>query len=145
MARSLYTELPLESQSCHRVYSVEAVQHFPDLTKFCQEASRVLRNEGTLNICTYFLKDSSAFDQAKGLIHWLGSDFEPGHNLEQMKVALQIAGFERIEIKSIGENVWKGFDRWISQSKHNGTIEKNWLVSYEQDLIDYYLIRASKK
>ena len=57
---------------------------------------------------------------------------------------LERAGFQCITIRSIGDHVYQGFDRWTAQGSLAESWTRNWYKGYKLELIDYYIITAAK-
>ncbi len=64
--------------------------------------------------------------------------------LHPLLTLLEKTGFGKIKVKSIGDYVWKGFDKWISQGEYDETWDRNWLKGYQSGYFDYYVITAEK-
>jgi hypothetical protein len=61
-----------------------------------------------------------------------------------MQGALGAAGFTGVAATSIGEHVWRYFDRWIAQTEYRDSWGRNWMPLVERGLVDYYLVTAHR-
>jgi ubiquinone/menaquinone biosynthesis C-methylase UbiE len=136
--------MPLASNSFSKVVSVEAAQHFRNVDAFLSEAHRVLTPDGKLAITTFFAPSQSAVDQLKELIPTIRDGIDNVVSIDHISSSLKKLGFKTITCESIGEHVWPGFDRWIGQTELRDTWNKNWLKAFKENLIDYYIITATK-
>lgn len=137
-------QMPLPDQTYDAVTSVEAAQHFRDVNTFLSEAYRVLKPDGKLAITTFFATSLDSISRLKEYIPTIRDGIDNVVPIEQIRQQLEKLGFRDINIRSIGDNVWVGFDKWISQGALADTWDRNWLVSYKNHLIDYYVITAKK-
>lgn len=137
-------KIPFESAVADIVYSVEAPQHFSSFSEFTREAHRVLKDKGCLALTTFFGVTSDSENQAKPLIQTVEDGIDHIIPISEVEKILRDAGFSKIEIKSIGNHVWKGFDKWISQTELRDTWDKNWYDCYQSNIIDYYVVIARK-
>jgi ubiquinone/menaquinone biosynthesis C-methylase UbiE len=69
-------ELLYAGEMFDKCYSVEAAQHFADLTSFASEAHRILKPEGRLVVTTFFTPHTTAIDELRRLIETIDSDVE---------------------------------------------------------------------
>lgn len=137
-------DMPIPDQTFTKVISVEAAQHFPKVSEFLSESLRVLQPEGTLVITTFFATSESSLAQLKELIPTIRDDIDKVVSIKEISSQLTQLGFENIEYKSIGSQVWYGFDKWIAQSEMKDTWNVNWMKAYKGNLVDYYVIAAKK-
>jgi len=63
-------------------------------------------------------------------------------SISNFQELLKNVGFINIEVKSIGEYVWEGLDKWIAQGELEDKWNRNGLKAYRDGLIDYFLITA---
>jgi cyclopropane fatty-acyl-phospholipid synthase-like methyltransferase len=127
------------------VISVEAAQHFHSFFSFVREGHRVLRNNGKIAITTFFFPNKHCKKKIKNFIPEDISGTHrtiPIHNAEDF---LKKAGFQNIEIISIGSKVFHGFCKWAAQSMSKKNHTPKWIDAYEKGLLDYYIIKAIKK
>jgi cyclopropane fatty-acyl-phospholipid synthase-like methyltransferase len=137
-------EMPIESEAFSKIISVEAAQHFRNISAFLSEAYRVLKKDGKLAITTFFSTSSASLDELKTLIPTIRDDIDKVVPIEDVVNTLKQVGFKVVSHRSIGEEVWHGFDKWIAQGEMRSTWNTNWLVAYNKGLVDYYIITASK-
>jgi hypothetical protein len=53
------------------------------------------------------------------------------------------AGFKDVSYESIGEQVFFGYEKWISQQKNVAEFSHGYFKAYKQGYIDYYIFSAS--
>ncbi|MBN6042248.1 class I SAM-dependent methyltransferase [Amycolatopsis sp. 195334CR] len=134
--------LPFPDSTVDRVYSVEAAQHFPSLEEFAREAARVLPPGGRLAVSTFFAPHPGHDDEINALLHSFAEGLDVAHPIEAFADTLASTGFTGISVRSIGEHVWAGYDRWIANTIHADDWPRNFLRTYTDGLLDYYLITA---
>lgn len=134
-------KISLPDASVDRVFSLEAMQHFDSVSDFLGESYRVLSNDGKLVVATFlFNKPLSPLDLDNMVTFSNGID--NAILVSELKHELVQKGFNKISIKSIGKNVWEGFDKWISQTSYAKTWNRKWLQLYKDSIIDYYVVEA---
>lgn len=144
--------LPLGDAEFDSLYSVEAAQHFPDLSAFAREAARVLRPGGRVAVASFFTVDSghghgNAHGHAErlaGLLDSFASGLDIARPVSRLADALAEAGFADVQVTSIGPHVWPGWDRWLARLWKPGTWPRNFLVAWEEQILDYYLVTATR-
>ncbi|MEU6314343.1 class I SAM-dependent methyltransferase [Streptomyces sp. NPDC047014] len=139
-------ELPLDDASYDCLYSVEAAQHFPDLAAFAREAARVLRPGGRLAVTSFFTVDGAAApaERLAGLLDSFASGLDIARPVTGLADALTETGFAEVRVDSIGPQVWPGWDRWLARLWEPGTWPRNFLAAWEQGVLDYYLVTATR-
>lgn len=135
-------DLPWPDSSFDGVYSVEAAQHFDDLSRFAVEARRVLRPGGRLVVATFFAPDDSGGAALAELIETLRSGVDVLHPVAGFIEDLRAAGFTDVRADSIGDQVWPYFDAWMAHTEYSDTWGRNWLRCYRDGLVDYYMLTA---
>ncbi len=138
-------DLPYAAETFDKCYSVEAAQHFEDLTTFASEAHRVLKPGGRLAVTTFFMPHTAAVDRLRRLIETIDSGIDVVFTIDSFRDDLLEAGFADVHVESLGEHVWRGFDTWMDQTEFKDSWGRNWLKAYNHGLIDYYLVTADKK
>ncbi len=133
--------LPFPESSFDRVISVEAAQHFGSLADFSKEVARVLKPNGTLIMTSFFPTNQSGKEALNAIVpdyHIHGSQ----HTI--IDVQSQLLEFmENVKVKSIGENVWDGFSKWLDQIGYADQWSKIWPALYNKGLIDYVVYEAT--
>ena len=137
--------LPFEDSSIDGVFSVEAAQHFPSIPNFMNEVSRVLKPGGKISFASFFGCHDLAKSKVSPLIQTVNANIDRLHSIHSTEKALKDAGFTDVKIQSIGKYVWNGFDRWVSQTELRNSWTRNWKKAYENQDLDYYLIKGTKK
>lgn len=137
-------KIPYPQARFNKVISIEAAQHFSNLDKFCNEAFRVLKPNGQLVVATFFATSKNSSNLLPTIIQTIADGIDYAIPIYEFKKTLQNAGFEKIEIESIGKNVWQGFDQWISQGELKDSWNRNWYKAYKRGLVDYYIVSAQK-
>lgn len=134
----------LPDLSFDKIYSIEAAQHFVSMANFSQEMSRIIKKNGTLVIAAHFSTSENASRQVPEIIPYAkrGVDLLPP--IQEVIHYINNAGFSKIETKSIGIDVFPGYQKWVEQE--NGAPGSETIYeAYVQNLIDYYLIKAVMK
>lgn len=136
----------LESNSLDVIYSVEASQHFPSFRDFLKEVDRVLKPDGCLALTTFFANDSGLDDILSKRFATIDSGVDHFRPLYEVKAECREMGFELVYEKSIGQNVFYGFDQWMSQldSKDQEKWVSHLLTSFKEGLIDYNVLKYRK-
>ncbi|MQM27808.1 class I SAM-dependent methyltransferase [Glycomyces albidus] len=137
------TEIPFPADSFDGVYSVEALQHVDDLAAVAREARRVLRPGGSFAAATFFAPDDAGETPVADLIETVATGVDVVRPVGAFAGDLSAAGFAKVEVESIGEHVWRQFDRWVAQTEYRDSWGRNWLRCYENGWIDYYILTAS--
>ncbi|MFE2108052.1 class I SAM-dependent methyltransferase [Kitasatospora sp. NPDC059463] len=139
-------DLPFADASLDGVYSVEAAQHFRELTGFARETARVLRPGGRLVVTTFFT--AAGPDVAERLSILLGSfanGLDVAHPLDAFTADLAAAGFGDVATESIGTDVWPGLDRFLEGTVPPGHWTRNFLGAWRDGLLDYHLVTATRR
>ncbi|MFJ9564706.1 class I SAM-dependent methyltransferase [Streptomyces fuscichromogenes] len=138
--------LPFEDGRFDRLYSVEAAQHFRDLTAFAHEAARVLRPGGRLAVTSFFLPVGAedAGGELAARLESFASGLDLAHPLAVLVDALGTAGLADVRTESIGDQVWPGLDRFLAGVDLPVQWPRNFLPSYHDGLLDYYVVTAAR-
>lgn len=136
--------LPYPDGSFEKCYSVEAAQHFEDLRAFGTEAHRVLKPGGRLVVATFFMLRAAAAEGLPRLIETIDNGIDVVFPIDSFRNDLISVGFGDVQVHSLGDHVWRGFDAWLAQTDFKDRWCRNWLTAYHQGLIDYYLVTADK-
>lgn len=138
-------KMPCEKNEVDKLFTIEAIQHFPNLRKFIKESFRVLKPRGTITIAGFFGENEQSQIKMAQQLETVNKKIDHLRDINYLVKILNSEGFLDVEIESIGENVWPGFDKWISQQKNFcNTWNRNWLKGYNSGLIDYYIVTARK-
>jgi cyclopropane fatty-acyl-phospholipid synthase-like methyltransferase len=136
--------IPFHDGSFNRLLSVEAAQHFEDIPGFARESYRVLEPAGRFALATFFAADEHAAPELARLLESFATGLDLAHSIASVQDALGAAGFTGVAAASIGEHVWRYFDRWIAQTEYRDSWGRNWIPLVERGLVDYYLVTAHK-
>lgn len=138
--------LPFGDGEFDCLYSVEAAQHFPDLSAFARETARVLRPGGRVAVASFFTVDGAPghADRLAGLLDSFASGLDIARPVSRLADALAGSGLVDVRTRSIGPQVWPGWDRWLARLWEPGTWPRNFLAAWEQRILDYYLITATR-
>jgi cyclopropane fatty-acyl-phospholipid synthase-like methyltransferase len=124
--------------------SVEAAQHFEDLAGFATEVNRILKPGGRLTLATFFTIADDSAQRLAPLIDTIRNGVDVMTPISAFAKTLQAIGFEPVEVESIGEHVWRGFDAWMQQTGFENHWCRNWLRAYQDGQLDYYIVSAAK-
>ena len=138
-------KIPFSSNEFDKIFSIEAAQHFEDLAKFSKESNRVLKKGGKIAIATFFGTKDISNKALSETIQTINIGIDKATPIHEIKKILEKNGFININVKSIGKNVWEGFDKWTSQGDLKDSWTRNWYKGYKNNLIDYYIVTAEKK
>jgi len=128
------------------IYSVEAVQHFsPDvLTGFINSSHAVLTPGGRIAFSTFFATETTSVEHFSPRYPTVAAGLDFMHNIGVIRKLLLLAGFEDIQIESIGRQVFPGLAQWVKIVDPN----HNWVDRFVEDLdagmLDYYIVSAQK-
>lgn len=138
--------MPFTDGCFDAVISVEAAQHFPDLSAFAAETARVLRPGGRVAVASFFTVDDAPDRQAElaGLLATYANGLDIARPVTALTEAFTAAGLTAVRAESIGQHVWHGWDLWLSRRWAAGTWPRNFLRVYQQRILDYYLITAER-
>lgn len=133
-------QMSFPDASFSHVISVEAVQHFSSLEKFIVESRRVLKPGGRLVFTTFFATSSEGCDAVKALVpdyttHC--SDTLAGDVVSSLEKS-----FEQVKIKSIGDRVWPGLEKWLKKIGYQNQWTMLWPALYKANYVDYFIFRA---
>lgn len=130
-------------ESYDYIYSVEAAQHFPSIENFAKEALRLLKPGGKLAITSHFSSSIEGYEITKEQLPTVASGTDRMIPIEQVRDDLKKAGFKEVKFESIGENVFKEFDLWLSQIEDESW-GRNIYKLYKNGYIDYYILVLEK-
>lgn len=138
------TALPYADSYFDNVLSVEATQRFPDIDKFLAEMFRVLRKPAKMAIASVFSTKPGV-----AITEFIPDDLLFSHPITELTAKLIDNGFANVNISSLGEDVWRGWDSWLRETAPkwrrdwNWKETQNWLEGFEQGAFDYYLVTAT--
>ncbi|MEV0677247.1 methyltransferase domain-containing protein [Actinosynnema sp. NPDC050436] len=137
------SDIPLPDNAFDRLLSVEAAQHFEDLTGFAREAARVLVPGGRLAVTTFFACHEGLGPQLAALLETFATGLDLAHPVGRFAADLRAAGFVDVRADSIGEHVWTGLDRWLALGDQPDRWDRNYARAAGRGLLDYYLVTAN--
>lgn len=137
-------QMPSGAGGFDAVVSVEAAQHFPDLTAFAAEAARVLRPGGRAVVTSFFTVDDGPDrpGELAKLLETFAGGLDIARPVAALAQAFTAAGLTQVRVESIGPQVWAGWDRWLSRWWEPGSWPRNFLHAYRSGLLDYYVVTA---
>ncbi|MET9177020.1 class I SAM-dependent methyltransferase [Kitasatospora aureofaciens] len=138
-------ELPFHDASLDGVYSVEAAQHFRELTGFARESARVLRPGGRLVVTTFFATPGPEIaERLKILLASFADGLDVPHTLDGFTASLTDTGFTDVTTESIGPDVWPGLDRYLADTVPTDHWTRNFLPAWRHGLLDYHVVTATR-
>ncbi|AUG77617.1 methyltransferase [Kitasatospora sp. MMS16-BH015] len=145
-AQGAAEQIPFPDGEFDILLSVEAAQHFPDLTAFAAEAARVLRPGGRVAVAGFFTADDSPERPAQlaSLLHTFETGLDLARPVTALTEALTTAGCTEVRTESLGPHVWPGWDTWLSRWWAPDTWPRNFLNAYRRGILDYYLVTATR-
>jgi cyclopropane fatty-acyl-phospholipid synthase-like methyltransferase len=137
------TAIPFSDGQFDHMISVEVLQHVKRADFFAGEARRVLKPGATMSVATFFINDDEHRDELATLLPTISDGTDNAHHISTFVGQLKDAGFSTVASESIGENVWLGWDKWLSQTEFHDKWPRKFLRAYQRKLIDYYIVTAS--
>ncbi len=128
----------LPSESCTKIISVEAAQHFPSIADFVKEAWRLLVPGGKLAVCTFFAESEEALELLQRHVPGLDMNLNPITPIQNLADEARKAGFRPVLTERIGKHVFEGFDNWVDQTAVQESWGHVWYRGYKLALIDYF-------
>ncbi len=126
------------------IYSVEAAQHFTSFTNFAAESFRTLTPGGKISLCAFWMSKLDGREELKKLLPTIETGVDnPIYIVEALKY-LRNAGFGQVIAQAIGDAVWHPLVAYCEQVLPSQQWSRNWIKSYEDGLIDYYLVTGQK-
>ncbi|MFE6102884.1 class I SAM-dependent methyltransferase [Streptomyces laurentii] len=144
--RGAAERMPMTDGEFDALISVEAAQHFPDLDAFAAEAARVLRPGGRVAVTSFFTVDDAPgrTEQPARLLETYANGLDIARPVQALADAFTAAGLKQVRVESIGPDVWPGWDLWLAQWWAPGTWPRNFLRAYEDHVLDYYVVTATR-
>lgn len=136
--------MPFENASFSKIFSLEVAQHFIFPQHVVQESFRVLRPGGVLLIATFFATSQSTMGELRSRILTMRDNIDRIIPIQNIIRYLEKAGFQDIKVTKIGDHVWFGLDKWMLKVGLTDGWNRNWLKSYQDGLVDYYVISTRK-
>ncbi|AZK93053.1 MULTISPECIES: class I SAM-dependent methyltransferase [Streptomyces] len=142
--RGAAEQIPSDDDAYDVVVSVEAAQHFPDLTAFAEETARVLRPGGRTAVTSFFTVDDEPTrpGELAELLETFANGLDLARPVAALADAFSAAGLTQVRVEPIGAHVWPGWDLWLSRWWDPGTWPRNFLRAYERGILDYYTVTA---
>lgn len=157
---STATKIPLDDDSCDRIISLEAAQHFRPIYEFISESRRILKKNGLAVLAIPVLVNSSKIDIFKiGILKFTWSSEH--YDLKTIKDVIEENGLKIVEIQLIGSNVYSPLADYYIDNR--GSLRKKILQRYpsyvekilfksmlkmkesaKNNTIEYALIKCSK-
>lgn len=127
----------LESHSVNKIYSVEVLQHIEDFTSLANEIKRIMTPDGIFSFCAHLSTNQFGYNKLR----------QDGLRLDEIEIlapvdevvkAFQGRGLN-VNYHSIGEFVFEGYERWITQIQTSAITSHNIYNAYKSEYIDYYV------
>jgi len=132
--------IPLDDNSVTHLICVEAVQHFPSIQKFIEEAKRVLTPDGKLVFASFFAKSKEGLNTVQEMI--------PDHEVHCSTYTIidlleALNTMKDVSITSIGDRVFPGFRSWLINVGLQEQWTMYWPLFYDVNKIDYFVCEAT--
>ncbi|MQY31750.1 class I SAM-dependent methyltransferase [Nocardia aurantia] len=137
-------DMPFPREVFDSCISVEAAQHFEDLPGFASEVIRILKPGGRLTLTTFFTTADDSAQRLAPLIETIRNGVDVVTPIGSFAETLRTTGFEPVEVESIGEHVWHGYDAWMLHTGYENHWCRNWFRAYQDGRLDYYIVSAVK-
>ncbi|OEJ93570.1 class I SAM-dependent methyltransferase [Streptomyces thermolilacinus] len=148
LVRGAAERMPFDDAEFDQVYSVEAAQHFRDLEAFARGCARVLRPGGRAAVASFFVPgDETRPEAARELavrLDSFASGLDVARPVGALTGALAAAGLADVRAVSLGASVWPGLDRYLEGLHLGVSWPRDFLRSYRDGLLDYYLVTADR-
>lgn len=126
-----------------KIYSIEMLQHIRSWKAFAIEGRRILKESGRMVIATYFPTGEGLATELAQLLPLIQEGLENPTPIQEVAQILREAGFNHVQIQSIGQYVFEGYHSWARQVEAENTFTYNYLEAYKKKMIDYYILIVS--
>jgi cyclopropane fatty-acyl-phospholipid synthase-like methyltransferase len=126
----------LESGTINKILSVEVFQHIKNFDPVAIEIKRVLVPGGTIAFCSHLSTNEDSYLKLRDE-NLLLDVIEILNPVNKVTSAFEKQGFKG-ECSSIGQFVFPGYERWITQINTTATDSHKIYESYERGYIDYF-------
>ncbi len=141
--RASAENMPFADNTFSRIFSVEAAQCFPSIKRFAKEAKRVLAPNGKIVITAHFSTSAEGYEATKELLPTVKSNIDRTIPIAEVIKAFETEGFIIEKTIDIGDNVFPGFDKWISQVEDEPWAH-NIYTAFEKGHLSYYILVMRK-
>lgn len=128
-----------------KIYSIEIFQHILSIDKALLNIYNALKKNGTLVISTYFLTEQKNDEEIKKLFPLAQTKQEYPISIDELYESLNENLFKDIEIIKIGDAVFHGYEKWITQERVDTSLSHRYYDNYCTGDLDYYVIKATKR
>lgn len=136
--------LPFKAQTFDKVVCMEASQHFPNFPAFVKEANRVLVQDGTIALSTFFYLGENGEKECRKVMPSNELALDQAIQLDQAVSDLEASGFKVKAMTSIGKRTFHGFCSWAEQVNVTTPHTLRWASLYDAGHMDYVTIVAKK-
>lgn len=127
-----------------KIYSIEIFQHILSIDNALQNTFNALKKNGAVVITTFFLTKSLDHEQIRQLFPLTQTEQEYPVPIQEVEALFKKNGFKNIEITAIGDAVFHGYEKWITQERVDTSISHAYYANYRAGYLDYYEIKATK-
>lgn len=132
------------NQKFNKILSIEVAQHFNHMEKFLKNVKNHLTENGVFVFATFFGLIPKAKEALQKEIPTVQDEIDHIHHIESVEAMMKELDLQ-YEIISIGDKVFFGYDKWISQTSMKNCWSRNWIKAYKAGIIDYFIIRVVHK
>lgn len=126
-------------ENIDKIFSIKIVQHFKSMIPFAKEIKRIKKPDGKLIFAAHL---STEIDSCDGMVKeglMVGEGIDVFLPIHQIISEFKQFGFNP-RYYSIGSEVFRGFDAWLSQIGTPYTWGHDIYKAYKKGYLDYYIV-----
>ncbi|MBN4066783.1 class I SAM-dependent methyltransferase [Simkania negevensis] len=126
--------------SFDKIYTVEAAQHFPSMPAFALEAARILKPGGRLVFTAHFSTSPDGYQEVRKRIPSLDQGIDRMIPIQMVRSAFADAGFKEKDFFSISDDVFEGFEKWVTGVGPENEWTHDVYRLYKEGHLGYYVL-----